>query len=256
MDKGNQDFLNMTNRYFATWAGVDPSDLERRGVFAKYSEERNQKQAGYGRRFDLYCVLKDQTTVISYGSRLENEIQKIVSIFEKQINIEDRKQALHGLLGVKPIHSFKYYFTELPSDLDVSGVVKLTPQDYSEFLQFFKSQHPKVDTEGWHEEYFNSISDKGYVYGIYKDGRLVSATDAGDVPYMTDLIMEPGINTLEGYRKRGYAKKVVSAVISYLLDIDRVPIWSCSATNTASQRLAESLGYRKLLDVITVTMKE
>lgn len=256
MDRSDKYFLNIAKAYFAQWLAAEPADLDRKGLFAKYSVERDKRQKGYGKRFDLYCFFKDDTAIISYSSRVEEKIQDIVTVFEEYHHIEDRKKALNTIFGVKSEHSYKYYFTELPKGLDTSKVAQLTRENYDDFLRFFRKQHPKADPEGWLEAYFNSITDKGYVYGIYEDGLLVSATDAPDMPYMSDLVVEPGIATLQDYRNRGYGKAVVGSLMIHLLRIDKVPIWSCSSTNTASQRLAESVGYRKLADVIALTLKE
>ena len=70
---------------------------------------------------------------------------------------------------------------------------------------------------------------------------------------MADVVVEPGINTLPGYRRRGYAQTVVGALLKQVLGDGKVPLWSCSASNVGSQRLAESLGYAQLADVITVS---
>ena len=134
-----------------------------------------------------------------------------------------------------------------------------TRDDYPDFLHFHQQQYPDANAAGWLESYFTAIADKGYVYGVYAtsvsaDQHLVSATDAPDVPYLRDHVVEPGINTLPAYRRRGYAKIVVGALLKHLLKTHKVPLWSCSSTNIASQKLAESLGYVKFADVITLTL--
>jgi RimJ/RimL family protein N-acetyltransferase len=91
---------------------------------------------------------------------------------------------------------------------------------------------------------------KGYSWGVYDEHNLVSVTDAPGIPYMSDLIVEPGINTLA--RRKGYAKMACAALIKKLVKDGKVPIWSCGSRNIASAHLAETLGYKKLADVITV----
>ena len=103
-------------------------------------------------------------------------------------------------------------------------------------------------------DYYYSVADRQYAYGIFRDHKLVSATDAPDIPYMSDLIVEPGINTLKGYRRRGYAKIAAGAMIEDLLDTGKIPIWSCGATNKASAALAQSLGYIKFADVLSLSI--
>ena len=85
---------------------------------------------------------------------------------------------------------------------------------------------------------------------------MVSVTDAPGIPYMSDLIVEPGINTLQGYRRCGYGRIAAGAMVEYLLKNGKVPIWSCSAGNQASSRLAESIGYVRFADVLSMSMEE
>ncbi|NLV91731.1 MAG: GNAT family N-acetyltransferase [Firmicutes bacterium] len=94
----------------------------------------------------------------------------------------------------------------------------------------------------------------GLSWGVYRDGRLASATDAPDVPFMKDVVVEMGINTLPEYPRQGLAKTVTGALIKYLLERGRVPLWSCSSDKFASQGLAASLGFVRFADVIAVTL--
>jgi predicted GNAT family acetyltransferase len=114
-------------------------------------------------------------------------------------------------------------------------------------------QYPRADQENWLEDYFNMQVDKGYVYGVYVGQQLVSATEIPDLPYMRDVVAEPGINTLSEYRRQGYAKVVVGALLKHLLKEQKTPLWFTNFGNIDSQKLAESWGYVKFADVITVT---
>ena len=55
--------------------------------------------------------------------------------------------------------------------------------------------------------------------------------------------VEVGVETAPAYRNRGYAKDALTKLISELDRIDTVPIYICSQSNTASMRLAKSLGF-------------
>ena len=82
----------------------------------------------------------------------------------------------------------------------------------------------------------------------------MSATDAPDIPCMRHLIVEPGINTIEQYRRQGLGRTAPGAMVRYLVESGKVPIWSCGAENQASAGLAESLGYVRLGHVLTATV--
>jgi len=251
------DYLSVTKRYYAEWLDVDPAVLDTPGVSAVPSSRREERQAGYSRPFEVYCFVSGETTVISYHRRFQDRIGDLVQLFAHDGDPEETKARLAELLGVAPRHTcaraYKYRFVRLPEGLDTTRARQLSRDDYADFLAFHTAQYPNAHQESWLQAYFKKIADKGYVYGIYVDGRLVSATDAPDVPYMADVVVEPGINTLPDYRRRGYARTVVGALVKRWLKEGKVPLWSCNFANTGSQRLAEGLGYAKLADVITIS---
>lgn len=59
-----------------------------------------------------------------------------------------------------------------------------------------------------------------------------------------DLMWQIGIDTLPEYRQRGIGKALVSVLTKYILDHGLVPYYSTNVSNIASQRIANSLGYR------------
>lgn len=247
------DFVALTKQYYAKWVNLDPTWLDREGLVAVASPERDRRQPGYSKPFDLYCLLRPKITIISYSQRFRDRIDLIERCFACKSNLDETKAALYAALGIRPQHTFKYHFTTLPPDLDTTRARPLTRNDYLDFLCFHQRLYPEDNQREWLEPYFNRIADAGYVHGIYVDQQLVSATEAPDVPYMHNVIVEPGINTLPEYRQRGYATGVVGALLKRLLATDKVPIWSCDAANIASQKLAESVGYTRFADVIALT---
>jgi predicted GNAT family acetyltransferase len=53
-----------------------------------------------------------------------------------------------------------------------------------------------------------------------------------------------GVDTLPAYRNRGIGKAMVSAVTEYILNRGIIPYYSTNASNIASGRITDSLGYR------------
>ncbi len=54
---------------------------------------------------------------------------------------------------------------------------------------------------------------------------------------------ELGIETMEGYKGKGFAIHTCSALIDYCLANDYEPIWSCRLENIGSYKLAQKLGF-------------
>ncbi|MBN1250305.1 MAG: GNAT family N-acetyltransferase [Anaerolineae bacterium] len=251
------DHLAVTRRYYATWLDVAPEQLDAPGAFAVASPKREARQAGYSRPFDLYAYVTGETTVISYHRRLADCIEATLTAFRDAADLTALEACLPSLLeapSARVGHSFKYVFTSLPHDVDPAPARQLEDGDYADFLGFHRAHYQDADQDLWLRDYFDSLVARGYLHGVEVDGRLVCAAEVPDLPYLVDLVAEPGIATLPAYRRCGYARAAVGALLARLLDEGKTPLWSCAATNVASQRLAESLGFTKLADVITVTL--
>ncbi len=67
--------------------------------------------------------------------------------------------------------------------------------------------------------------------------------------FRNETKLEIGIEASEGFRGKGYAFAVCSALIDYCLEHGLEPVWSCRRENDASYRLAQKLGF-----VPTVTL--
>ena len=249
------DYLKKTLEYYSEWLDVEPSIFLEKNIEFKKSTKRDIRPKGYGQCFHLYCYISDKNIILSYSKMLENEMEQIKKEILKDDNISARKlkkilnAKLNGTIG----HGIKFYFDAISKDLDTSKATQLTGNEYNDFLTFFKTLYSNTETD-WVKDYYNSMVDRGYCWGIYEDKKLVSVAEVPDIPYMVDIIVEPGIATLENYRKKGYAKIVTGALIKYLIKNNKVPIWSCSDSNKASMALAYSLGFKKLADVLTFTI--
>jgi len=61
-----------------------------------------------------------------------------------------------------------------------------------------------------------------------------------------------GVETGEAFRRKGYARAAVSAMIEYIIAQHKKPVWACHAQNAASGRLAESVGFVQTAECCTV----
>ena len=79
-------------------------------------------------------------------------------------------------------------------------------------------------------------------YAVVVDNRAVSA--CGTVR-RSALGIEAGVDTLEGYRRRGYARRAVAAWCRVAREEGLIGFYSTSWSNVASRALADSLGLQQ-----------
>jgi predicted GNAT family acetyltransferase len=72
------------------------------------------------------------------------------------------------------------------------------------------------------------------------DGRPVSFCYAADE---TEGLWDISIDTLEPYRRQGYAARCVSYMIYEIRRRGKEPVWAAEETNLPSMRLAAKLGF-------------
>jgi hypothetical protein len=77
------------------------------------------------------------------------------------------------------------------------------------------------------------------VFGVVQDGRAVSVCFSSRILSMAD---EAGVNTLEAYRGRGFAAAAVAGWANVIRGLGRIPLYSTSWGNLASQAVARKLG--------------
>jgi hypothetical protein len=85
----------------------------------------------------------------------------------------------------------------------------------------------------------------GTAFGVFIGNALVSWAEATPLSTVTPRfgVMLVGIETVEGYRQRGYARAVLAALTARVISMGCVPLYSCAQQNIASQRTALSCGY-------------
>jgi hypothetical protein len=87
----------------------------------------------------------------------------------------------------------------------------------------------------------------GIVYAVVVDGRAVSIAHAHRTGVMEERVADLGVpGTAEPYRRRGYARTAVSAVVSDVVDRGGEALYVCSPRNEASIATAHSVGFALL----------
>ena len=86
---------------------------------------------------------------------------------------------------------------------------------------------------------------KGAGFAVVEDGQVVSTCESS---HESASAGEAWVQTLEAYRRRGYARQVTLAWAHHLQRQGKVPFYSHLWNNLASQSLAESMGLIQFLD--------
>jgi hypothetical protein len=240
----------ITLAYYSQWTGLDMNNLKS-GCSFRYNPERDVIPRGYSRAMDVYIFATENLLVVSYGNKAKETIESSREKIKNVSNIASLKTLLENTFSEKVERSIKYIYTNNTGRPTAEAVV-LKNDQYELFLEFFKANNPHGKEYSWVEDYFMELTSKKYCHGILVDGKLVSATDAPDMPYMQGLVQEIGINTLQDYRGRGYARAACVSLITELLSKNICPLWSTGETNAASDALARTIGFKKLADVLTV----
>lgn len=248
------DFVKITNEYYSKWLGVMPECMYKNGVIFIKSQQRDQKQTGYSCVFDVYAYVTSDLIVISYSKRISVKIEEMKKKVVAGMTTKEVAKLIENTFNKKVNCNIKFCFKNSINKNNSTDTIKLTESDYAKYLQFFMTENPNANVDGWLKEYFNDICKSGFAIGIFEDGKLVSATDAPSMPYMEDKIQEVGINTLPEYRRKGYAKLVTLECIKSIIESGKCPLWSCNINNISSEKLAYSVGFRKLADVLTISI--
>lgn len=242
-----------TLKYYSKWLGAEAVFEENRGkIVPVYSEERNRIQPGYGQPFSLYVFCGENKIIISYGDVYKKEIPHLVEKISAEMPVEQIKAVMEESFGKQVNQNIKYVFGKM-SDFG-NGTRPLVDSDYDKYENFFKSNNSNCSNIDWLPEYFQEMVQEKTCIGIFEQEELACCTDAPTMPFMKEFVQEIGITTLEKYRKRGYASEACSRCVQEILNQGKIPLWSTGVQNTASQKLAEKVGFIKLADVLTLSL--
>jgi len=245
--------MSKTRDYYEACLGEAGCLRSSKPVQFIYSKERNVVQAGYSRRFDLYIWIEPERLVVSYGDIALDKIDDLKQQLSEELHMDEIKQLLTEIYGTAVKHTLKYEFEQLPEN-QTNQAYTLSAEDYTDYEQFFRMQHPGAKDISWLPEYFEEMIAEGLCVVFYENEQIVCCTDAPMMPYMAESVQEIGINTLPNHQKKGHAYLVCCQLIKNILLVNKVPQWSTTSDNIGSQKLAQRVGFKKLADVLMVTI--
>ena len=226
----------VTDRFYSCFCVMDISEAAS-GVTFVCSEARNDELRGFGCRYTIYVLVKEDVCIVSYAPEYMNFFRKLHGM-----NAVDILTEIQTSFRIKKMQLMRFE-QERVREYGGARVLKIT--DYPLYEKFFRETSPTADPGGWLPEYFEEKVAKEYFTGYFLNGRLVSVCDAPDMPYMEDAIQHTGIVTLDKERRKGYAKCTAALAAHHLIERGICPQWECHADNVASIALAEAVGYKK-----------
>ena len=94
------------------------------------------------------------------------------------------------------------------------------------------------------------LNGKGYC--IITNGEIAAWAFSAAV---SDDEIDIGVETQENYQHRGFAAIVSKAMIKYILEHNKKPVWACHYKNLASAKLAEKIGFDKIAECFVIKRK-
>ena len=175
----NKEIDTITNEFYSCFCGTDISEAAS-GVTFVCSESRNEELRGYGCKYSIYALVKNDVCIVSYAPRFADFFKKL-----QGMSASDVLKEIEASFKIKKMQLMKFA-KERVHDFGNARILKKS--DYPLYEEFFRATSPKADPSGWLREYFEEKAEKEYFAGYLLDGRLVSVCDAPDMPYMEDVI--------------------------------------------------------------------
>lgn len=192
----------------------------------------------------------DNRVIYSVEKNYYEKFLKDINI-NSMINKEEIKNYIKILLQNQMQHfrikeMYRMYKNEGKNDIDISRVISINNGQKKEYFNSFKIRRDDV----YKEKKWKEISKNNFLKGIIKDNKIVSMGYISNINYGMGNIV---IQTIEEYQNRGYGKMVVEKISQEALKNSILPIYWVENKNIASIKLAESLGFKKVVDEIVVS---
>ena len=123
--------------------------------------------------------------------------------------------------------------SEHSASTNAISISPLTPDDSAEMLALVKLTEPGP--------FFARTIELGHYYGIREGGQLVAM--AGERLFPTGFREISAVCTHPDYQKRGYARRLVTHLVSENFAAGRVPFLHTGVDNSRAITLYESLGF-------------
>lgn len=210
-----------------------------------------------GTAFPYFILIFRQNNILLYSHTADFNKEE-TSDFIKQlhpVNISGKEKLISLLLPYMPekeAHiNYLSRLSQTPPVRDIAPytVKKLVQEDipaiYELYLQIdeFAYSYRDISKEEACEDILENVSVHGRSYGIYEGGILISIAQTAAENSISAMVI--GVATLPGFRGRGYAKAVVSALCADTLKEGR-QFLCLFYSNPSAGRIYRSIGFQEL----------
>ncbi len=233
----------LVERYIGTRMGCDVSALVpgRPAVVETLRRLRREKSYGYDRVL-WWIWLEDGRSAVSVPPGAGQAVRKIArhvasaeQLFEPELS-ERLKGPVNAALEKAGLGEVDRVFTDLQFVCDGEGLLLHCCGDCRRLTD--DSIPP---AEGL--ELPTHCFPDGIAYGVVADGMVVSFAFAHRTGLMEGRIADDGLETAPAYRRRGYAKTVLSALVEHVASRGGESIHVCRPDNSPSIATARSVGF-------------
>lgn len=96
----------------------------------------------------------------------------------------------------------------------------------------------------WENE--DDFLKNGIGFSLFYKNKLASTAYSS---FIHDTKLELGIETVEGFRGKGFAEQTCSTLIDYCVDNNFEPVWACRLENIGSYKLAKKIGFEPSAEI-------
>lgn len=163
---------------------------------------------------------------------------------EKLLRSQDNKENKKDIIELNTRVNFKFDlvdYMKAKQDTKINEKYQIVRTDRTIFEKMNGSVVPKY--------FWDSAEDfcaRGVGFSLLCDNEVVATAFSS---FVHEKQLEIGIETVEKYRGKGFAKLVTFAIIDYCIENKLEPIWSCRLENTGSYKLAQQVGFKPTITI-------
>lgn len=149
----------ITNNFYSHFCGINLSEALP-GIHFVCTEERNKKVKGFGCKYTIYVLVKENLCVVSYAPQYADFIEEI-----KTCNVEELLSALNDKYRFK-IMQLMIIEEERVQEYGNARILK--ESDYPLYETFFCQTSPTVNPAGWLQDYYREKRQKNTLPAILR----------------------------------------------------------------------------------------